>query len=227
MRLYDIHTHILPNMDDGAKDKEQSKIMLMMLKEQGITDVVLTPHYYPFESPLKAFLKKRKECFDEIKDMFDELGLKAHIGAEVYFSEVLFAQESLTELCIDGKNYLLLELPFGEKNKQKIVDALYQLSANYSVKIILAHLNRYPRFFKNDFLNEVNQMGCLVQVDATVLNNSFKRKKILRYIDNGLIHLVGSDCHNLTTRKPVFDSLKKNLTEKTYQTLLCAFDNVK
>lgn len=227
MRQYDIHTHILPNMDDGAKDKEQSKIMLAMLKEQGITDVVLTPHYYPFESPLKAFLKKRKERFDEIKNIFDELGLKAHIGAEVYFSEVLFAQESLTELCIDGKNYLLLELPFGEKNKQKIIDALYQLSANYSVKLILAHLNRYPRFFKNDFLEEVNQMGCLVQVDATVLNNSFKRKKILRYIDNGLIHLVGSDCHNTTTRKPMFDSLKKNLDEKTYQTLLCAFDSVK
>ncbi len=227
MRQYDIHTHILPNMDDGAKDKEQSKIMLQMLKDQGITDVVLTPHYYPFESPLKSFLKKRQECFAMIKDTFTELGLNAHVGAEVYFSEVLLAQESLNELCIDGKNYLLLELPFGEKNKQKMIDALYQLSANYSVRIILAHLNRYPRFFKKVFLEEVNQMGCLVQVDATVLNNPFKKKKILRFIDRGLIHLVGSDCHNITTRKPAFDSLKKNLDEKTYQTLLQTFDTVK
>lgn len=227
MRQYDIHTHILPGMDDGAKDKEQSKIMLQMLKEQGITDVVLTPHYYPFESPLKAFLKKRKECFDEIKDVFSELDLTAHIGAEVYFSDVLFAQESLTDLCIDGKNYILLELPFGETKKQKIIDALYQLSANYSVKIILAHLNRYPKFFKRDFMFEISRIGCLVQVDANVLNNVFKRKKILKYIEEGLINLVGSDCHNLTTRKPTFDFLKKNLDEKTYQKLLEAFDNVK
>lgn len=227
MSQYDIHTHILPNMDDGAKDIEQSKIMLQMLKEQGITDVVLTPHYYPFESPLKTFLKKREECFNEVKAVFDELGLNAHIGAEVYFSDMLLAQESLKDLCIDGGRYLLLELPFGERDKQKIISTMHKLNANYSIKIILAHLNRYRRFFKKDFLDEVNKMGCLVQVDATVLNNKFKRKKILKYIDQGLIHLVGSDCHNSTTRKPVFDSLKKNLDEKTYQTLLGTFDNVK
>ena len=70
-------------------------------------------------------------------------------------------------------------------------------------------------------------MGCLVQVDSSVLNNSFKRKKVLKYIDKDLIHLVGSDCHNSTTRKPTFDSLKKNLDEKTYQTLLGTFDTLK
>lgn len=227
MRQYDIHTHILPAMDDGAKDKEQSKIMLQMLKEQGITDVVLTPHYYPFESPLKSFLKKREECYEAIKDTFTELGLTAHIGAEVYFSDVLFAQDSLNELCIDGGNYILIELPFGETKKQKIIDSLYQLSGNYSVRIILAHLNRYPKFFKKDFMYEVSRIGCLVQVDAKVLDNVFKRKKVLKYIDEGLINLVGSDCHNSTTRKPTFDFLKKNLDEKTYQKLLEAFDNVK
>lgn len=227
MRQYDIHTHILPGMDDGAKDVEQSKIMLMMLKDQGITDVVLTPHYYPFEAPLKTFLKKRTECFEKVKDTFTELGLKAHIGAEVYFSDVLFAQDNLADLCIDGKNYLMLELPFGEKNRKKIIDSLYRLSGNYSVKIILAHLNRYPKFFKRDFMFEVSRIGCLVQVDANVLNNVFKRKKVLKYINEGLINLVGSDCHNTNTRKPVFDSLKKYLDEKTYHKLLETFDTVK
>ena len=227
MSMYDVHTHILPGMDDGAKDKEQSKIMLAMLKDQGITDVVLTPHYYSFESPLKSFLKKREECFENVKDVFEEVGLTAHIGAEIYFSDMLFAQDNLNELCIDGTNYILLELPFDETKKQKIIDSLYQLSANYSVRIILAHLNRYPRFFKKDFLDTVNRMGCLVQVDASVLNNAFTRKKILKFIKNGLIHLVGSDCHNSTTRKPNFEKLKNFLDEDTYKSLFQAFNDVK
>ena len=176
MSQYDVHTHILPGMDDGAKDVEESIKMLQLLKDQGITDVILTPHYYPFESPLKNFLEKREECFEKIKDVLAELGLNAHIGAEVYFSPMIFAQDDLNDLCIDGKKYLLLELPFGETNSKKVIDILYQLGANYSVRIILAHLNRYPRLFKYDFLNELNQMGCLVQVDSSVLNNSFKRK---------------------------------------------------
>ncbi|MBE7092346.1 MAG: hypothetical protein E7365_04130 [Clostridiales bacterium] len=226
MRLYDIHTHIIPGIDDGAINREQSIEMLKMLKEAGITDVVLTPHYYPFEMPLKSFLKKRQMCFDEIKDVFDELGLKAHLGAEVYLSDVLFALENINELCIDGKNYLLLELPYGEKNKQKIINALHQINANYSAKIILAHLNRYPRFFKKDSLYELNMMGCYIQVDSYLFNCSFKRKKILKLIDMGLVHFVGSDCHNSTTRKPAFDLLKNNIDEKTYYDLLGNFENI-
>ncbi len=222
-----MHTHIIPGIDDGAKDREQSIEMLKMLKDAGITDVVLTPHYYPFDMPVEKFVERRQRKYNEITDAINELGLKAHIGAEVYFSDVLFALEDLSELCIDGKNYLLLELPFSERNRQKILTALHKLCANYSVKIILAHIERYPRFFNAEFLEEVNNMGCLVQIDISSLNCYFKKKKIVKFIKKGYIQLAGSDCHNATTRRPCFDLLKNNVSEDVYKYLLNIFDSVK
>lgn len=227
MRMYDVHTHIIPEIDDGAKNREQSIQMLKMLKDAGITDVVLTPHYYPFDMPIKKFIEKREKKFNEIADVFDDLGMKAHLGAEVYFSDVLFAYDDLNDLCIDGKNYLLLELPFCERNSQNIISDLHQICANFSVEIILAHLERYPRFFNTAFLEEVNDMGCLVQFDIASLKSCFKKKKIIKYIKKGLIQLAGSDCHNPTTRRPCFDLLKNNVSENIFEYLLSIFDAVK
>lgn len=227
MRLYDVHTHIIPGIDDGAKDKEQSIQMLKMLKDAGITDVVLTPHYYPFDMPVKEFLQRRQEKYSEIADAIEELGLKAHLGAEVYFSDVLFAYDDLKDLCIDGKKYLLLELPFCERNQQKILTYLHKISANFSVNIILAHIERYPHLFNEEFLEKVYDMECLVQIDIVSLTSYFKKKKIIKYIKKGYIQLASSDCHNTTTRRPCFDLLKENLDESMVRYLLNIFHMIK
>lgn len=226
MRTYDMHTHIIPGIDDGAKNAKESIELLKMLKSQGISDVVLTPHYYPFEMPVKEFLARRQRHFDEIKPAFDELDINYHLGAEVYFSDVIFAYDDLKELCVDGKNYLLLELPFDEKNATKVINWLHKISANYSVKIIIAHIERYPKLFNEDFLREVNEFGCLVQFDIDSLKKIFLKGKIIKYIKRGYIHLAGSDCHDLINRPPSFDLMKKNLKEDMYYYLLNIFDTL-
>lgn len=213
MRFFDVHTHILPGIDDGAKDKEQSLEMIKMLKEQGITDVILTPHFYPSEISLPSFIEKRKNAFEEIIPYFEELGVNPHIGAEVFLIDMLLGVEDISELCIDKTNYILIELPFNEWNHSKILKMLNKLCANFQVTPILAHIEKYPAFFNRNFLSEIKKMDCLVQIDIDSLNNPFVRRKIKKYIEKGHIHFVGSDCHNTKDRRPNFDVFQKKIIE--------------
>lgn len=213
MRFFDVHTHILPGIDDGAKNKEQSLEMIKMLKEQGITDIILTPHYYPTETLFSTFVEKRKRAFDEIAPYFDEYGITPHIGAEVFLIDVLFGLEDISELCIDNTNYLLIELPFNEWNQTKILKSLNKLCANFQVVPIIAHIEKYPAFFKKSFLSEINKMDYFAQIDIDSLKNPFLKRKIKKYIEKGYIQFAGSDCHDTQRRRPNFDVLKQNLVE--------------
>ena len=68
MRLIDIHSHILPEMDDGAKNIEESKKLLKMLKDQGIDLVVATPHFYPMDMNLEDFIEKRRAKIEYLEN---------------------------------------------------------------------------------------------------------------------------------------------------------------
>lgn len=222
MRFFDIHTHILPGVDDGAKDKEQSLEMIKMLKEQGITDIILTPHFYPSETSLSTFVEKRQNALEKIKPYFEEHGIISHIGAEVFLIEMLFSVENISELCIDDTNYILIELPFNEWNQAKVLNLLNKLCANFQVTPILAHIEKYPAFFNEKFLAEAKKSDYLVQVDIDSLKKPFLRRKIKKYIEKGYIQFAGSDCHNTKNRRPNFDILQKNLIEMMR---LFLFDN--
>lgn len=218
MRFFDVHTHVLPGIDDGAKTKEESLELIKMLKEQGITDVILTPHFYTFETSLARFIAKRKNAFEEIKEYFDSNDIKAHLGAEVYLLDTLFGLEDISELCIDKGSYILVELPFNEKNIKKVLSILNRLSATFQVIPILAHIEKYPDFFNREFLAEAKKMDCLVQFDIDSLKNPLLRKKIKGFIEQGYVQFAGSDCHNLKERKPNIDIMKKYLPQ-----IMCEF----
>lgn len=213
MRFFDVHTHILPNIDDGSASVEESKQMIEVLKNQGVTDIILTPHFYHYEMTLDHFLEKRNEAFSKIEEIFKDLGITPHIGAEVYLINTLFRYDDISELCIDKGQYILVELPFDEKDSQKVLKKLHKLSANYSVKPILAHIEKYPAFFNTRFLTEVNKLGYVTQIDVDSLKNPFKKRKIIKFIEKGLIQLAGTDCHNLKERKPDLEVLKKTVPD--------------
>ncbi len=220
MRLYDIHTHILHGVDDGARQLDESKGMLEALKKQGITDVVLTPHYYPFEIPVERFVELRNSRYSELLPIAQKMGITLHLGAEVFYSDILLANNDINDLCIDGGDYLLVELPFQIKNMQFIMDSLIKLSARFSVNIIIAHIDRYPRFFNKKFLRAICAMNCFVQVDIKSFSSPFLRQKILKYVKHGLIHCAGTDCHNLDNRAPNIELLRSKADEQTFCYLL-------
>ena len=216
MRVFDIHTHLLPGVDDGAKDVDQSTEMLKLLKAQGVTDIVLTPHFYPHRFSIESFIKKRKLALDSMTAVFLKHGIAYHLGAEVSLADTFFHYDDIKELCFDKGKHILVEIPFENIRPDIVLGWLNKMSANYSVTPVIAHIERYPWLFKEVFLAEVNSMGCYVQFDIDSLERGSTRRKILRFIEKGLLHVAGSDCHDLVERRPNFDVLKQYVSEDAF-----------
>ncbi len=219
MMLCDIHTHVLPGLDDGSADIGISTKMIEQMRLQGVTDVCLTPHFYPQNMPVSRFVQKRDECISRVQQLFDSAGITVHPAAEVRLSQNLFFNESINDLCIDGKSYLLLELPFTPISVTEIEKSINHLFANYSVTPIIVHPERQNYIFNLTALTAFADMGCLVQFDSGSLKNIFIRQKLIRFICDDLIQLVGSDCHGSVKRTPDMISINKYLDEQTVSKL--------
>lgn len=200
--MTDIHTHILPGIDDGAQDKNTSVRMLEDLQAQGVTTAVLTPHYYGrFHSP-RAFLRKRKEAYEEIEDSVPQ-GISVRLGAEVHFSDALAGNEHGAQLAIEGTRYILLELPFSSEWDNLLLKKIRYFMDETNCVPIIAHFCRYLQVRKNpELLSELAAMGCLLQVNASAFLEAKDRRLIFAAMKHNLVHCIGSDCHNLAERSP-------------------------
>lgn len=143
--MIDLHTHILPAMDDGAKDRDEALALISMLKNQGISKIVLTPHYYPHLESIPDFLRRRSISYHSIEDC----GIEMILGSETYLSETLLAMESIEGLCIGKSSYLLLELPYTDKWSLGVFRQIDRLIAKYNVNPIIAHVERYEAVKEN------------------------------------------------------------------------------
>ncbi|MGI6730331.1 MAG: tyrosine-protein phosphatase [Anaerovoracaceae bacterium] len=211
--MIDIHSHVLPGMDDGAKDPEESRELINVLQDQGVTLLVLTPHYYPHQERLSDFLIRREKAYQSISDSDIEMIL----ASETYLSEPLLSYDSIEALCIGDTGYLLLELPYLDKWGSSVMKQIEQLIAKYNVKPIIAHIERYERPLehrKEQILKELVDMGCLLQFNIYSVINKRTRASTLKLLKDGWADTVGSDCHNMTTRPPRFDEFYDIVNEK-------------
>jgi len=220
MRKIDFHTHILPGMDDGAVDREMSLQMLEILKVQGVDTVVLTPHYYSHREPMDRFLERRKTSYETLVNSGGTLPIDVRLGAEVYFSEYLFNNQDLSPLCIDHTKTMLLELPFGAEIDDKLFLQIERLINEYSLNIVLAHIERYPSIVKSSrTIEELLDIGCLCQVNLSSFQQFFVKRRLFSFAKKGYIGVVGTDSHNLSTRKPHYDegftALQKHVPQET------------
>lgn len=86
--MIDFHSHILPNIDDGSSGLEESLRMLQKEAKDGVTDVVVTPHYYADRYSLDRFMERRNKSFEALKNHLTEEYPSIHIGAEVFISQI-------------------------------------------------------------------------------------------------------------------------------------------
>lgn len=215
--LVEMHCHILPNLDDGAKDIETGIKMIQRLREQGAKKIVLTPHYYSDMISLDDFLKARDKAFDRLIKSLPQNSPELIPAAEVYISNYLFNNENIDRLKIAGSNYVLIEHPFSSKFDNDDYNRLVNLYCDYGIKPILAHIERYKWLMENpDRIQEYIDMGCLIQVNINSFADAPRavRKKLIKYLNNGLIHLIGSDAHNLDSRPPEYEAGIKVITKK-------------
>ena len=203
-QIVDFHSHVLPGIDDGSKDLDMSLQMLRIMAKQGITHVVATPHFYPQHDTPERFLRRRAESEKILRDaMANESGLPTlSIGAEVYYFSGMSDSDAIRELTIDKNRCILIEMP-----SMPWTEVMYrELEALYVKRgliPVVAHVDRYlSRFSAHGILKRLESLPVLMQANADFFLKRTTKRMALRMLKKGMIHLLGSDCHNLTDRSP-------------------------
>ena len=215
--MIDFHTHILPHLDDGAKDTATAIAMLQMQSEQRVKKVVLTSHYYGRKHSPQRFLEKRSEAFARIKNDLPE-DMEVKLGAEVHFTGVNMPEfDKLCGLAIEGTKYILLELPFTSKWTGDILNKLSDFVYETGYTPIIAHVERYGEVLKKPSLvNDLVEMGCLIQVNAPSFLNKRERKLAFALLKHGFVHCLGTDSHDMGVRAPDFTTAKEVVEKAGY-----------
>ncbi len=216
--MIDIHSHVLPCVDDGSKSVKESILMLRASAEQGVSEIVATPHFYPDETGPERFLSRRNAAADRLLGVWQDGFPKLRLGAEVYYFEGISMTDEIDALRIEGTELLLLEMPFMTWSERMIRD-IKELNRRRGSTVLLAHIERYLRYQSGDVLDELIDSGVLMQSNAEFFLKWSTRKKACRMLRNGRIHLLGSDCHNMKSRPPVIGEVLRKMDPADRQLL--------
>lgn len=202
--LVDFHSHILPGMDDGSASVEESIAMLQMEAAQGISHVVATPHFYPrYDSP-EHFLEKRDRAEAILRKALEEKPELPQItvGAEVYYFPGMSESDFLPGLTIGAKDCILIEMPHGVWSEQMYRE-LAAIWEKRGILPIIAHIDRYiAPFHTHRIPQRLAQLPVYVQANADFFLERSTAGMAMRMLKTDQIQLIGSDCHNLGSRKP-------------------------
>ncbi len=203
-------------MDDGSSSIEETLAMLNEMEKNGVTTVVATPHFDLSKSDLTEFIKNRKESYDKVIKALEtsNISIKILLGAELMYTPQL-ANQNLDDLVIQGTDYVLIELST-RYDDPSVVRTLNSIVASGYIPI-LAHVERYS-YLINDSQRLVDLInhGVISQVNSKSINNE-KYPFINAMIKRNLLHLIGSDAHNMGKRNP---DLRGDLVpEEIYQNM--------
>ncbi len=217
MRI-DFHSHILPGIDDGAKNATESIELLKILTESKVDKVVLTPHFYRNDEKIESFLKRRTAAYEKLTEAIgDKPFPELVLGAEVLFTPSLSSDPDFERLCIGNTDYILLELPF-IKFHDNFYSEFVQFLNRCDKKIILAHIERYLKFgnsVKDLYrLIEAGNITCQINCSSIAKAGFFDLKKIKTMVDDGVVSAIGTDAHNLTSRPPMYQKAEEVIRKK-------------
>ena len=215
MAIIDMHCHILPGVDDGARDVETSLAMLEASRAQGVQYMVATPHFYATRDRVATFLDRRREAWETLKFRMGADYPGIVLGAEVAFFRGISRAERLEALKIEGTDCLLLEMPFRPWSEDD-VDEVSEILEKRGYTIILAHIERYLAMRGNaDYIGNLLELPVLAQINAESLLDWRQRGKLIKMVRNGQVQLLGSDCHGIHHRPPNLGEGREILRKKT------------
>lgn len=216
--MIDIHTHLIPNVDDGADSEEETIRLAKAAIEEGIHHTILTPHHN------LNWFKNEKDKVIKLTKKVEEILEEANVPLNVSPSQEIRMNEEFIDELLAG-NYL----PLDKEGKYYLVefswgdfpsfgkDYLQQMLDNDIIPII-AHPERQKAFLEDaNLLKELIDMGCLSQVTATSIVGGYServRQAAHDMMQANLIHVIASDAHNVTERPFNFTSALKVLEEE-------------
>ena len=218
MQLYDMHSHILPALDDGAETVEDSLALIDCLKQQGIANICLTPHFYTHEMGVDDFLRKRDAAFESFRPHIPD-DVDIVLGCEVYVTHYLFNGDDITGLTYGKSRYILTEFAYRSDFGDKTMNMLSSLWSNFRLIPVLPHVERYDFLIDNpDVIEDLKNNGVIIQTNISNYAEKapfFRKRKLLKYIANGLIDILGSDAHSFTHNSPkVFTQAMNTISQK-------------
>ena len=200
-QIIDLHTHILPGIDDGARSAEESISMLGESKKQGVVACVATPHCILHESgDIERFLHARDEAHGRLVYAIESAGCdipEIYLGGEVYLDNNITKNfDGVERLCFDGTNYILVELP-RQRLDRRMTEWIFELTIN-GLNPILAHVERTS-------LKELDEIGIwdldiTFQINAEAFLSFSSRRRLKRIFAHDKNFVIGSDMHNITSR---------------------------
>ena len=201
MPMIDFHSHILPGIDDGSRDLAMTGHMLRKVVRQRVAVMAATPHFYGDKDTIERFLKRRQEALEKTLPLAEEAGIQLLAGAEVAYFDNMSQAAGIEKLTLAGTEILLVEMPFRAWSRREIQELDRLLHEGY--QLMLAHLERYLGFQKDKgILEAIYERPIFVQLNAESLLGFWNGQKALKLFKEGRAHLLGSDCHNLTSRPP-------------------------
>lgn len=223
--IFDFHTHILPGIDDGSKSVEMSREMLEESSRQGIDVILTTPHFYADSMGIDSFLSNRDEAFNKVVPIAEELGIKLIPGGEIAFFDNMSRASDLDKLMIEGTDLMLLEMPFRSWHSSDLyeVDQIIRRG----ITPIIAHVERFFHFQRDKHIVEdLMEREVIVQVNAECLIERSTRRLGVKLFKSGYAELLGSDCHNLTSRRQNLAEGRRILDKKIGRGILEDIDQL-
>jgi protein-tyrosine phosphatase len=213
----DIHSHILPEIDDGSKSMEQTIKMVKLAYEEGIRTMVATPHYH--EDSYWKPISLLEDCLERVKEAVKDIvpDMKILLGSEIYYSHEsirLLRENKIPTL--SGTRYILVEYSIMADYKY-IKNGLQDFILAGYIPII-AHIERYEDVTKDlERIMEFIDMGVYIQANATSITGEIGRryqiitKKLLK---NNYIHLIATDAHSECIRAPRMKKCYNHIIKK-------------
>lgn len=212
--MIDLHTHILPGIDDGAADIAQSLQMLEESRNQGVTRCIATPHIrLHSEGDIDSFLQQRDAAMAQLAEATAGMQLPQVIaGAEVYMDNDISHFDGIHRLCMGNTDFMLVEFPLFSYPGQECCEWLYNLNRKGIIPII-AHIDRYA--YWKELISGFAGVRLVYQVNNVRAHEMHGRRLIKKLIGTGYMVVMSSDMHNTDTRpcdvKKAYDVLKKKM----------------
>ena len=223
--LWDIHCHIIPAVDDGAQDLEETRKLLRMEYEQGVRHIITTPHFrnQMFETPIRTIREQFalvQQCVQELNKEYDT-NLHVYLGCEFHVNlqmTKMLEERSVSTMADSG--YVLVEFPHDAEDFY-IRERLRSLTAA-GYKPIIAHIERCE-ILRNDLtlIRELTDMGAYMQVNADSIigkGGFFTTRFCRKLMKADLLHFIASDCHDSTIRtsriKEAFDTVSAKMGQE-------------
>ena len=215
----DIHSHLIPDIDDGVKTLEESISIIKNLKELGYQKLITTPHImsHRFPNTKETILSGLEKVRIELKKQNIDIIIEA--AAEYYYDEYFIELIRKKDLLTFGDNHILFELSY-TANPFGLEQVVYEL-LNYGYKPILAHPERYTYYSQSlEKYHNLKDLGLLFQINLNSLNKFYgKNPKIAAeyLVENSLVDFVGSDIHSMRYFDSLNDYIQMGKLEEVFE----------